>query len=182
MNDEERNKTTSWVVAIAIGLLVALLVGVVFGFVVAKPKIRRAFGLDGDRGMDGTKDVAVPRQAYIQFTVPGDGSTDVSDCRQYIGGLPGLGGILYARPALSESRGDTIQWHGAINSDVVTVTFADSGAAGPFADTTYASPNPSSAPTAAGQSDFSFTTLTIKRGATTYNCTNRQGMGVHVDQ
>ncbi len=174
MNETERNRTINWIVTITIGLLVALLVGVLFGFHLSKRPSHRTLGIDG------TKDVAVQQQAYIQFTLP-DHGTDVS-CTQYVGGLPPLGATLYARPSLSENNQDTIRWHGPLTTDTVTVTFQDSGPAGPFANTTYTSPNPSSAPTTAGQSDFSYIGLTITRGGTTYNCTNHQGMGVHISQ
>lgn len=179
MNDVERNRTVNWIVTITIGLLVALLVGALFGFLAAKHHALKTLRLDRDGGVH-TLALAPATDLFIQFTPPAIG-TDVNNCMQYDGGPPGNGGILYARPDLSKSGGDNAIWHGPIPSDVVTVTFDNVGPYGPFAGNTYATPTSSGAPTG-GQSDYSFKTLTVTRGANTYNCTNAQGMGVHIDK
>jgi len=175
--EAERNRTTHWIVTITLGLLIALVVGVAVGFLVAKPYFRKIFGLDGGRELA----VSPPTQAIISLDNPDPIHPNDSSCKQYVGAPPGTGGILYARPSLSSSGKETIIWHGGISGDRITVTFSGSGLFGPFADPSYTTNQPSSAPTG-GQSDFSFDSVTIVRGGTTYTCSNPQSMGVHISQ
>ena len=165
MNDAERNKTVSWIVTIAIGLLVAVLVGMFLG---AKSHFRKGFGLDG------TQALAIQRHAFISP----DTNNPSTTCTQRIDSPTGP---TYARPAVSYSNHDTLTWYGGTSTDRITVTFQNSGAFGPFSNTTYTT-GVSSGPPTGGQNDYNFTSITIVRGDTTFTCTNYQGMGVHVDQ
>jgi len=192
MAEGEVQKKGSWFIPFAVGLVIGFLIL----YLTMLPHIRLLLaGQHADHPGGGRPGgghlgelAGVANQAIISFTVPSGGGTSV-DCTQYVGGVPGRGGVLYARPALSESNGDTIFWHGPINSDVVTVTFADAAPYGPFPLAAYTTggnappPNPLPKPSA-GPSDYNYQSVQIVRGATTYTCTpsSVQGMGVHVSQ
>jgi hypothetical protein len=166
MDETERNRSISWIVTITIGLLVAVLVGISFGFLAARSHFRKSM----HRNDGGKLALSPATDAFI--VLKGD-----KTCTQHVNGP---NGVLYARPALSKTNGDSVIWHGGSARDTVSVVFANSGAFGPFQNTTYSTNEQSSTPTG-GPSDYDFASVTVTPfGGAPTACSNFQGMGVHI--
>lgn len=166
MNEAERNRTVNWIVTIAIGLLVALLVGTLFGFLVAKSHFHKESGL-GATGGPGATGTAAAQQFVAVLTIDGSGN-----CTQTLKGDPD------AVAHLSISNGDTIEWQPSAATTIVT--FANVAPSGPFDRTTlngqsgFVGPARNALP-----NDYRFTS---DMRVDAKPCNNYQLMGVHVSK
>lgn len=82
------------------------------------------------------------------------------------------GNTPFVSVSLSGQQG--VIWTGQNAATRIQVTFATSGAAGPFRTGTFAQNSPTGAPTATGS--FPFSSVTING----VQCSNPQSMGVHI--
>ena len=78
---------------------------------------------------------------------------------------------------VSISAGESVVWFGANAAQPVTVTFATSGAQGPFRNSSYSSNSPSGVPTGPVGS-YPFSSVTVNG----QSCNNPQSMGVSVQR
>jgi hypothetical protein len=159
MNDTERNRTVSWIVTITIGLLVALLVGILFGFLGAKSHFRKERG----KGIVGN--------AAQQYLVVLSYDASSGNCTQTVNGKTD------ALVHLSISNGDTIEW--SPRTATTRVTFGGAAPNGPFDSTSFTGQSGYVGPSQNAQlGDDNFAGVMVNGHA----CSNFQGMGVHVDQ
>src|SRR5271165_3144957 len=166
MNDAERNKTVNWIVTITIGLLVALLVGIYFGFLGARSHFRKESG----KNMTGKGIAGNGGAQQYKETLSYDSGTKT--CTQ-----TDVNGNSDALPRLSISNGDTIEWSPR-GTNTTNVTFGGTAPNGPFDSTTYTGLSGYVGPSVnAKQGDNYFTDVTVNG----QKCQKFQGMGVHVD-
>jgi hypothetical protein len=165
MNDVERNRTVNWIVTITIGLLVALLVGALFGFLAAKHHFRRpVFAMDmTGKGITGAGN-GLQKVAVL--------TNDNGTCMQTVDNSPDA--VVH----LSIGNGDTIQWSPPTATTVVK--FANVAPNGPFASLSYTGQSGIVGPARnADPGDYYYTNDMRVNGRA---CNNFQSMGVHIDK
>jgi hypothetical protein len=167
MNETEQNRTISWIVTITIGLLVALLVGAVFGFLGAGHHFRKESRMHMNRNNMGGAGEAGSGQQYVA-ALSYDATTQ--NCTQKINGN------LDTLPHLSIKNGDTIEW--SPRDAVTNVTFGNTAPNGPFDSKTYRGTAGYVGPSQDAQLGDNFFTSVVVDG---HQCKNSQNMGVHVD-
>lgn len=161
MNDIERNRTVNWIVTITVGLVVAALVGILFGFLGAKLHFRNEPG----KMMNPTGKAGGGRQYVAVLSYNG------GNCTQTVNGQSDA--IVH----LSISNGDTIEW--SPRNAVTSVTFAGTAPSGPFESTSYKGTSGYVGPSQDAQLGDNFFKDVMVGGQ---RCNNAQYMGVHVDQ